>query len=57
MYIEKLCEFRGTPNVESRAILSEALKEERAETISKGSTLQVIGSGSTQCPKECNFGW
>lgn len=32
-YIEKFCEFMGTPNIKMRAIMSEAVKAERATTI------------------------
>ena len=35
----KLCEFRETPNVKTRAILSRALNKEGATTIPQGSTL------------------
>ena len=38
MYIEKPCEFMGTPNVKTRAIMSQASFEEGATTIPKGST-------------------
>jgi hypothetical protein len=38
MYSEKPCELRGTPNVKTRAILSQAAIAEGATTIPKGST-------------------
>lgn len=50
MYIEKSREFRGSPNVKSRVILSQASLEEGAETIPEGSTLQAIGNGSARQP-------
>jgi hypothetical protein len=42
IYNEKPCEFMGTPNVETRAIMSQAAIAEGATTIPKGSTLKRV---------------